>query len=114
MRSFTFGFPPRPFSRCFAVTQPFEPLFVEVRPVQPSAMVAGCPPGCPFIELSLYQLFGSPFTPTFSQVAPLSIEYCKTAPSQLNSEFHQIFISTTGCTNVLMLKHGLSTKERSL
>src|SRR6478736_3813502 len=100
---------------CLAVTQPPEPLPVAFRPVHPSAVAAGdCPPGAPLIELSLYQLFGSPLAPTFCQVAPLSIEDCNTAPSALNSVLHQTLNSTTGRMSEVMLKQGLSTCDCSL
>src|SRR5688572_8961519 len=107
MRSFTLGLPPKPVSTCFASTQPPE------APDQPCASAGACPPGPALIVLSLYQLSGSPRFPTLCQVPPPSMEDCKTAPSKLNSVFHQIFISTIGIAIALRLKQGLSTKDCS-
>src|SRR5687768_16721925 len=114
MRSFTLACPPKPVKLCLAVTQPPEPLLVEFLPVQPTAEAAVWPPGPLFMVLSVYQLYGSPWAPTTCQVVPLSIEDCNTAPSMLNSLFHQIFISTTGSVKEVMLKQGLATKDCSL
>src|SRR5678816_4840500 len=111
MRSFTEDFPPKPVSLCFTFTQPFELPLVRIEPVQPWAVAPGCPPGPPFMLLSLYQLFGSPKFPTRCQVAPPSMEDCSTAPLLLKSAFHQAFISKSGSGLPVRLKHGVTTED---
>src|SRR5688572_16110369 len=113
-RNFTFACPPRPVSKCLAVTQallPVEGVFMLV-PDHPGAGIP-CPPGALLISRLLNQLSGSLGAPTFCQVRPPSIEDCRTAPSMFSLVFHHIFIVSNGFTRLLKLKQGPITCEFS-
>ena len=65
------------------------------------------------MELSVYQLLGSPNMPTFCQLAPPSIELWSTRPSQENSLSHQMFRLMTGVERPVKSKNGPVRKDCS-
>src|SRR5690606_11307037 len=101
----TDGSPAKLLNECIALSQPALPLEELFLPFQPSWM----PPGAQLMLLSLSQFSGSPNSPTLLQVSPSSKEYCKLAPSQLNSEFHQICMLICGTSIFVKSKQGDST-----